>query len=120
MIKSIMMTAEATNIGCPDCAGALQAEYGPHGHIQFSCSVGHAYSKEELYQAKEGELERTLWSATALLEHLRIVFALFKGRPSGIAEDDIQRRLQQIDRHKAKVRAIIEETSLAIMKARHE
>lgn len=101
-------------IGCPGCAGVLQAQYGPHGHQQFICSVGHAYSKENLYQAKEEELEKALWSATALLAHVGMVLRMFEeqGSPT-ISEEHLQQRLQQIERDSAKLRAIVEETSLA-------
>lgn len=40
-----------------------------HGHQQFVCSVGHAFTLGTLYQAKEEELERAQWSATVLMEH---------------------------------------------------
>jgi two-component system, chemotaxis family, protein-glutamate methylesterase/glutaminase len=106
-----MTSSKATMIGCPGCAGVLQAQVGPHGHQQFICSVGHAYSKESLYQAKEEELEKALWSAIALLAHLGMVLHLFEGQAT-MPDEESQRRLQQIERHSAKLRAIIEETSL--------
>ena len=63
-------------IGCPACAGALRAEVGPHGHREFMCSVGHAFSLEELYQAKEDQLEQSEWSVMALLRHLQMILGM--------------------------------------------
>ena len=105
-------------IGCPACSGVLQVQNGPHGHQQFVCSVGHAFGTESLYYAKEEELEQALWSATALLEHLTMVLNMFdeQGQPF-LREDALRHRLRQIERHRVKIRSLIEETKLPEMEA---
>jgi hypothetical protein len=112
-----MTETHATMIGCPACAGVLHMQ-STHGHQQFVCTVGHAFTLETLYQAKEEELERAQWSATVLMEHLMMILQMFQS-PAPIAasipEDRIRRRLQQLERHIAALRSTIEDTNLIQM-----
>ena len=79
-----MPETHGTMIGCPSCAGCLTLSTGPSNHAQYACSVGHSFSLWELYEAKETELERTQWSAMALLMHLQhILQILLDVRDSG-------------------------------------
>ncbi len=102
----------ATMIGCPACAGVLQKQ-STHGHQQFVCTVGHAFTLETLYQAKEEELERAQWSATVLMEHLVMILRMFPTPDtSRIPGQQIEQRLQQLERHIAALRSTIEDTNL--------
>jgi hypothetical protein len=115
-----MTHVNATMIGCPACAGVLQVQLSHHGHQAFICTVGHAFTFGSLYQAKEEELERAQWSAIVLLEHLVMVLTMFQNStqcPSLIPKDQIQLRLQQIERHIAHLRSMTEETRLPTMNA---
>lgn len=100
-------------IGCPSCAGVLQQE-GERGPQQFRCSVGHAFSLRELYQAKEEELERAQWSAIVLLKHLQHILDWMKeaddapGPPDGEA---LPTRFHQTERQAAALERIIDETA---------
>jgi two-component system, chemotaxis family, protein-glutamate methylesterase/glutaminase len=58
-----------TALICPACTGVLSVEEeGKKGHLRFVCRVGHAFSSSSLLDAKEHDVERTLWSAVDLLE----------------------------------------------------
>lgn len=110
-----MIENNATMIGCPACAGVLQMQSNRHGHQQFVCSVGHAFTLGTLYQAKEEESKRAQWSATVLMEHLVMILQMFQHPAliaSSIPEYQIERRLQQLERHIAAIRAILEDTNV--------
>lgn len=105
----------ATMIGCPACAGVLQMQSNRQGHQQFVCTVGHAFALDTLYQAKEDQLERAQWSMTVLMEHLVMILPMFQSPaavPTSISADQIERRLQQLERHIAALRATIEDTKV--------
>jgi hypothetical protein len=110
-----MSENNATTTGCPACAGVLQMQSSRHGHQQFVCSVGHAFTLGALYQAKEEELERAQWSATVLMEHLVMILQMFQHpalTTSSIPVYQIKRRLQQLERHIAAIRVTLEETNV--------
>lgn len=44
-------------ISCPACAGVLRADVGLGHHLDVVCSVGLTFLLEELYGAKEDQLE---------------------------------------------------------------
>jgi|SRR5689334_19982109 hypothetical protein len=104
-----------TMIGCPACAGALRAEVGPHRHIEFICSVGHAFSLADLYQAKEEELEQSEWSVMALLRHLEMILGMALDRGSESETRDVQaihRRLEQVNRQITIIEQMIQHTQV--------
>jgi len=76
-----MQDDHPTMIGCPACAGCLNLQKGPHGHKQFICSVGHAFSLWEVYESKESELERAQWSTIALYKHLEMILGMLSESP---------------------------------------
>jgi hypothetical protein len=106
--------AEVTLIGCPDCSGVLsQIEDGDGPHLQFICSVGHAYSLYSLLEAKEVQLEHALWSVVSLLEHVAIIDKRLvkhideKGLSTSTLGLTI--RIQQVEAQTVQVRRLIEE-----------
>ena len=63
-----------TDLGCPDCSGVLAANaFGSNEHTRFSCQVGHAFSQDTLLHAKEGQLERALWTAIETYEEIKLL-----------------------------------------------
>ncbi len=102
-------------ISCPSCAGVVGADVQLYPHVEFRCSVGHAFSLEELYIAKEKQLEHAQWSLIALLKHLQIILRIEAEQDHKLSpfhSDDLQRRLEQISRHITFVERIIQETRL--------
>ncbi len=92
-----MTKHHATMIGCPACAGVLQLQSNAHGHQQFVCTVGHTFTLDTLYQAKEEQFERAQWSTTVLMEHLIMIVQMFQppaDMSSSIPANQIERRLQ--------------------------
>lgn len=101
-------------ISCPACAGVVRAELGPHHHMGFVCSVGHAFSLEELYVAKEEQLEYVQWSLVALLTHLEMILQMISGPDQdGFQPHGLQQRQEQLAHHMTLVKHLIAETQLA-------
>lgn len=103
-------------IGCPACAGVVEADVQlyPH-HIEFRCSVGHVFSLEELYIAKEEQLEHAQWSLIALSKHLQMILQIdaeWGQKHSRFHPHDLRQRLEQISRHITLAERIIQETRL--------
>jgi hypothetical protein len=109
------MHSHPTMIGCPACAGCLCLEEDPHGHKQFMCSVGHAFSLWEIYESKEAELERAQWSTVALYKHLEMILGMLLESPC-LADpreaSTIRRRLTETQQQAASVQKLIESTRL--------
>ena len=108
-----MHQTDATMIGCPACAGVVAIEQGPPRHLRFVCSVGHAFSLRDVYEAKEQELERSQWSMMALLKHLEMILglSLLGSQPSNVDEyQHIQHRLRQVREQMETVHRLIEDT----------
>jgi two-component system chemotaxis response regulator CheB len=62
---------ELTDLGCPDCRGVLAAcRAGDAGLITFACRVGHAFSFQELVEAKEIQVEEALWMTVEIYDEL--------------------------------------------------
>ena len=107
--------AETTLIGCPDCSGVLsQVKDGDGPHLQFICSIGHAYSLYSLLQAKEEQLEHALWSVVSLLEHVAMIDERLlrhideNGFPT--RRQGLLARIRQVQAQTVQVRKLIEET----------
>lgn len=102
-------------ISCPACAGVVSADVHLSTHIEFRCSVGHAFSLEELYIAKEEQLEYAQWSLIALSKHLQMILRIDAERGHTLSRfppHDLQQRLEQISRHINLVERLIQETRL--------
>jgi two-component system chemotaxis response regulator CheB len=103
---------DATMISCPACAGVL-AQVREDSSDRFVCSVGHRFSYESLLEAKEDELETTMWSSMALLAHLDMVIQKLLEQPDGEQQgrrESLQARISQARLHAKQLRAMIEET----------
>jgi hypothetical protein len=112
-----MADSGPTMIGCPACAGVLRAEVGQHGNIVLICSVGHAFSLADLYQAKEEQLEACEWSMMALLKHIQMILGMLL--ESGLSSEPfnkhtIQQRLAQARDHVTMVEEAIQRTQWAV------
>jgi len=111
-----MPDAGPTMISCPACAGVLHAESSTHRHLVFVCSVGHTFSLEDLYQAKEESVEEYEWSVVALLKHLQMILGLLLESPSGtepFSVETIRRREVQVREQIARIEQVIQETHIA-------
>lgn len=116
-----MPETHGTMIGCPSCAGCLTLSTGPSNHAQYACSVGHSFSLWELYEAKENELERTQWSAMALLMHLQHILEILldvRDFPDAPDPSKIRQRIGQVRNHISAVRQMIDSTTLAARESR--
>src|SRR4029077_11661576 len=52
---------------CPECSGTLW-EVNENGEIRYECRVGHSYSLDDVSQAEDENVERSLWMALRALE----------------------------------------------------
>lgn len=103
---------DATMISCPACAGVL-ARVREDSSDRFVCSVGHRFSYESLLEAKEDELETTMWSSMALLAHLDMVIQKLLEQSNGDQQgrrESLQARISQARLHAEQLRAMVEET----------
>jgi hypothetical protein len=97
-------------IGCPACAGVLRSE--PSREERFICSVGHAFSLEDVYEAKEQELERAQWSVIALSNHLQMILRVLaaSSEPDAPGHQAIRQRLEQVKAQIENMHRMIEAT----------
>ena len=112
-MQSNMTESQPTMISCPACAGVVRAEEGSHGHLEFICSVGHAFSLEDLYQAKEEQVEQAQWSLVAFLKHVQMIGGmLLDSERSRIpfTIEDLHHRLKQVADHISVIERTIHET----------
>jgi len=105
-------------ISCPACAGVVRIEVGPRQHLGFVCSVGHAFSLQELYAAKEDQVESAQWSLLALLKHLQMILQIDEETDhrhvSSYRSHDLYQRLEQIGHQIAQLEGLIEGTDLPL------
>ena len=109
-MHSNMTESQPTMISCPACSGVVRAEEGPHGHLEFICTVGHAFSLEDLYRAK---VEQAQWSLVAFLRHVQMIGGILldsKRSPISFTIEDLHRRLKQIAEHISLIENTIHET----------
>jgi len=106
-------TSPPTLFSCPDCAGVLNLEHDDCRHRDYRCQVGHHFSTRSLLAAKEKELERSLWSAAVLLEHVRMVYEQLLKELRGADQEDrrrMQQRIREARQQKAMLTRMIEHT----------
>jgi two-component system chemotaxis response regulator CheB len=93
---------------CPDCGGSLWQLH--HGHtLRYRCHSGHAHSGESLLNAKDKELEETLWIAMRVLEERKNMLSTLasqhetggKSRVASTYQDKIDEAKMHIERIKA-------------------
>lgn len=107
--------AHATLISCPGCAGVISIvpEDGV-SHLHLVCCVGHSYSLQTLMQAKEDDLEKLLWSAAALLEHVEMINGLMLKEIDKlhlrIDKQGLEKRIEQARSQGQRIRQMIEES----------
>lgn len=105
--------SQPTMISCPACSGVLRAQTGPGDHLEFVCSVGHAFSLEDVYRAKEEQVEQAQWSLIAFLKHVQMIGGLLleSDRKGGwYRHEDVHRRLNQVTGHIAVMERMVHET----------
>jgi two-component system chemotaxis response regulator CheB len=56
-----------TAVTCPECSGTLW-EISENGEIRYECRVGHSYSLDDISEAEDENVERSLWMALRALE----------------------------------------------------
>ena len=107
---------QPTEFTCPDCAGVLKLERDGSRHRDYRCQVGHHFSTRSLLIAKEKEVERTLWSAAALLEHVALVYDRLIEEVQEVDSKErrrLQQRVREARRQQAVVIGLIENTHVS-------
>ena len=102
-----MPETHATMIGCPSCAGCLKSE-------RRSPVLA-------MDEAKETEVERSQWSAMALLMHLRHIMEMLLDAsyfPDAPDPSKIRQRIGQIRSHISAVQRMVDSTTLAARESR--
>ena len=103
-------------ISCPGCAGVLSAVTHGDRYEDYVCQVGHAYALADLLAAKEHEVERALWSAIVLLEHVELVIGRLtkqqRDTPTEAALTALDQRRREARNHGRILRDVIEQTTL--------
>ena len=94
MAKLKQAKSPPTEFSCPDCVGVLKLVGENNRHRDYRCQVGHHFSTRSLLVAKEKEVERILWAAAALLEHIMLVYGRMIEEIK-VDEAKTKRRLQQ-------------------------
>jgi two-component system chemotaxis response regulator CheB len=74
---------------CPDCNGSLMAV----GGTNYRCRVGHAWTPEALFRARDKETENALWVALRSLEEKA---KLSRKQAGSVAPGALQRRYAEI------------------------
>jgi two-component system chemotaxis response regulator CheB len=114
MSKPKLSKSTVTEFSCPDCIGVLKVHREDNRHRDYRCQVGHHFSTRTLLIAKEKEVERVLWSAAALLEHVALVYQrLIEEDVAGSDVRDrrrFQRRIREARQQKVLLTRIIEHT----------
>lgn len=105
-----------TTLGCPDCSGVLAvSELGGHGYLRFACQVGHVFSAQALLEAKEVELEDSLWCAAETSQELSRLCKVLAARAASeqLMEQaaTLTKRSEAAQRCLLQVRALIETPS---------
>lgn len=57
---------------CPECSGTLW-EVNENGEIRYECRIGHSYSLDDVSQAEDENVERSLWMALRALEESAVL-----------------------------------------------
>lgn len=96
-------------LSCPDCSGVLHVEHeGPHQFHLFVCQIDHRYSMRSLLQAKEAQLERTLWSAHVLLKQMLIAYEQALIEMPSLDSKTVRRRMDEVRKQCLAIRTMIE------------
>lgn len=99
-------------LSCPDCFGVLHFEReGSHGHLLYRCQVDHRYTVGTLIDAKEAQLERTLWSASLLLRQMVFAYedlASEMNLAKPAVRKRLRRRMNEVRKQGLAIRAMIE------------
>jgi hypothetical protein len=107
------LNSHPTLVGCPDCAGVLSGR-ADNGHREYECQIGHRYSVLSASAAKEQQLERVLWEALSLLEHLDILMGDIltdaASQESARLLVEAKRRQLEVQRQSKQLRQFIEES----------
>ena len=113
---SSVQDAKLVPLSCPDCFGVLSYEReGSHGHLLYRCQVDHRYAIGSLLQAKEGQLERILWSAALTLKQLAYAYEDLLSElkhAKGTERRRAERRIKEVLKQSLAVRAMIEATNV--------
>lgn len=81
---------------CPECSGTLW-EVNENGEIRYECRVGHSYSLDDVSQAEDENVERSLWMALRALEES----AALEQRLADIADERKRHHAQRLFAQKA-------------------
>ena len=86
----------STAFTCPECSGTLW-EVNENGEIRFECRVGHSYSLDDVSEAEDENVERSLWVALRALEES----AALEQRLADIASERKRHHAQKLFTQKA-------------------
>jgi hypothetical protein len=107
-------------VTCPDCGGVLSKHRTGSGTTipTFECQVGHRYSVFDAVEAKEHQVENTMWTLAGQFEHLLALWAELARIGQEQHAPDITRaaarRQAQLAEQMAIVKRLIQETDRSI------
>ena len=110
-----MTESQPTMISCPACAGVVRVEDGHGTRVIFTCTVGHTFSLQDLYQAKEEQIEQAQWSLVVLLKHLQMIGGMLlesERLGDSYSPEDLRRRLLQVVTQTELIERTVNETAL--------
>jgi two-component system chemotaxis response regulator CheB len=95
---------QPTGIACAECPGALVVRVeGVHGHLRFTCRIGHTFGADDLLAAKERVTEDRVWAAVLGFEELA---ALLRDLDAHAARHDGAARTRGYPDRAARARAL--------------
>lgn len=107
---------ELTDLGCPDCSGVL-AFRRLGGQLSFACTVGHTFSAESLVDAKEEEVEHSLWSAVETYLELIVIHRELASQACAegteVLASEREARVARAEEYVERLRAIIATDAVA-------
>jgi hypothetical protein len=84
---------------------------GSHGHLLYRCQVDHRYTVGSLIDAKEAQLERTLWSSSLLLKQMLFAYedlASEMKRAQPAVRKRLRRRMNEVRKQGLAIQGMIE------------
>ncbi|WP_447985874.1 hypothetical protein [Nitrospira sp. Nam74] len=102
-------------VNCPDCSGVISVDRDDQsGHLRYVCQIGHAYSVQEIAEAKEKQIENAVWTVLNLLEHAELIYGdLLQEAGRGkltLSEEPLEARIRQSEEQRRELRSLLEQT----------
>ncbi len=110
-MESIDHLGKPAQLSCPECHGAMW-EIGGAGQLRYRCHIGHAYTAEAMFAARNEEIENLL--TTLLRAHrergymLRRMASTERIRRAGNLASELDFRAQDCERDAGLIERLIE------------